>query len=94
MSSASPHSGRRALGERVAGEAAAGVDLVHEEPGFDAGIVVHDPLRLIDRRIEDADAVHVAAVAHGTDDREQAVGAQGEIPPPVLPDDLVPAPDR
>src|SRR6266487_5044917 len=63
--------------------------LVDEHPRLDTRVVVHELARLVEIGVEDADAADLALVGNRTDDREQPVGPQREIAPPVLPDDLV-----
>jgi hypothetical protein len=41
--------------------------------------------------VEDPDACHVAAVAHGADNGQEPIGRQGEVLPAVFPDDGIDA---
>ena len=85
---------RRAVPERlgsgrqgVAREAAAGVHVVAEHAGHDTRVAGHDPLDLLDRGIEDPDPAHLAVVGDRAHHVEQAVGAETEVAPTVLPHD-------
>src|SRR5258707_14357939 len=72
-------------GQRVAWEAATGVKFVDQNAGLDGGVLLHQCVHLLARRVEDADAGNVAAVSNRAHDREKTLGAQGEVPASVLP---------
>ena len=74
--------------QAIAREASASMDLVDEDAFFHAGIFVHDLFHFVDAGIEDPNPGYIAAIGDRAHDRQQAIGAEGEIPAPVLPDDL------
>jgi len=76
------------LRQAIAGEASAGMDLVDEYALFHARIFVHDLFHFIDVGVEDPNPGYIASIGDRAHDRQQAIGPEGEIPAPVLPDDL------
>ena len=65
------------------------MDIIDQDALFDRRVLVHDRLRLIDISIEDPDAGQVASVRDGADYGQQSSGPEEEVPPGVLPDNLL-----
>jgi hypothetical protein len=63
------------------------MDLVAEDPGLNRGIAVHDPLRLVERDVENPYACPFAVVSDRADNRENAVSPERVIAPTMFPDD-------
>lgn len=77
------------LRQAVSGKAPAGMRLIDEDALLDRRVLVHDRFCQIDIGIEDPDAGQIAFIGDGADDRQQSSGLEEEIPPGVLPDDLI-----
>lgn len=63
--------------------------LIDEDALFHCRVLVHDRFCQVDIGIEDPDAGQVAFIGDGADDGQQSSGPEEEIPPAVLPDDLI-----
>ena len=63
--------------------------LIDQDALFHCRVLVHDRFCLIDVGIEDPDASQVAFIGDGADYGQQSIGPQDEVPPGVLPDDLL-----
>ena len=63
--------------------------LIDEDALFDRRVLVHDRFCQIDIGIEDPDAGQVASIGDGADYGHNSPGPEEEVPPGVLPDDLL-----
>ena len=63
--------------------------LIDEDALFHHRVLVHDRFCQIDIGIEYPDAGQVASIGDGADYRQQSSGPEVEVPPGVLPDDLL-----
>jgi hypothetical protein len=63
------------------------VQLIGENAGAYAWVVVHQAGHFVGFDVEDAQPRQFTVVGHRQDDRDQAIGPQREVAPSVLPDD-------
>jgi hypothetical protein len=77
------------LWQSVSRKALAGVDFINKDTGLHARICIHDLLCLVGVGVEYSHSFDVAPIRNGTDHRQEAVGSELKIAPPVFPDDFV-----
>lgn len=63
--------------------------LIDEDALSDRRVPVHDRFCQVDIGIEDPDAGQVATIGDGADYGQQSSGPEEEVPPGMLPDDLL-----
>src|SRR5919202_4747796 len=67
----------------------AGMELIDQHPGLDRRVGVHQPAHVLDGGREDADAGDRTAIRNWADNREEALAAEQEVAPAVLPENVV-----